>query len=55
VVYLATAWTAIGDTARALRWLSAYSPRADLHFQLHLKRDPLLRWIASKRPSLLAP
>jgi tetratricopeptide (TPR) repeat protein len=52
-VYLATAWTAIGDTARAIRWVSAYSPRADLHFQLHLKRDPELRWIATTRPALL--
>ena len=52
-VYLATAWTAIGDTTRAIRWASAYAPRADLHFQLHLKRDPELRWIATTRPSLL--
>jgi hypothetical protein len=54
-VYLAIAWTAIGDTARAIRWLTAYPPRADLHFQLHLKRDPELRWIAKVRPSLLTP
>jgi len=52
-VYLAIAWSAIGDTARAIRWLSAYAPRADLHFQLHVKRDPELRWIATARPSLL--
>ena len=54
-VYLGIAWTAVGDTLRALRWLSAYSPRADLHFQLHLKRDPALRWIATVHPALLAP
>src|SRR6185503_1508074 len=51
--YLATAWAAAGDTARALRWLAAYSPLADLHYQLHLQRDPGLRWIAKVRPSLL--
>jgi Flp pilus assembly protein TadD len=54
-VYLAIAWAAIGDTARAIQWLTAYPPRVDLHFQLHLKRDPDLRWIAKVRPSLLTP
>ena len=53
VVYLAIAWAAVGDTARAIRWLSDYAPRGDLHFQLHLKREPDLRWIAKVRPALL--
>ena len=38
---LATAYAVIGRKESALRWLEAYRPRAALHFQLHLKRDPL--------------
>jgi serine/threonine protein kinase/tetratricopeptide (TPR) repeat protein len=53
--YVGMAWAAAGDTARAIRLLSAYAPRGDLHYQLHLKREPGLRWIAKKRPALLAP
>jgi len=55
VSYLAAALAAVGDTSRAIRWLTAYSPRGDLHFQLHLKRDPGLRWIARVQPALLTP
>jgi tRNA A-37 threonylcarbamoyl transferase component Bud32/Tfp pilus assembly protein PilF len=44
-VLVAEAFAAIGDTAAALRWLSRYQPREDLHFQLHLKKDPALRWL----------
>jgi anaphase-promoting complex subunit 3 len=43
--YIATGMAAVGDTARALRLLSAYQPRGDLHYQLHLKRDPGLKWL----------
>ena len=46
--YLGTAYAAIGDTASAIRILSAYTPRGDLHYQLHLKRDPGLRWLRGK-------
>jgi serine/threonine protein kinase len=36
---------AVGDTAAAVQLMKAYSPRGDLHYQLHLKRDPGLRWL----------
>jgi serine/threonine protein kinase/Tfp pilus assembly protein PilF len=49
-VHLAAAWAAVGDTARAIRWLAAYPPQRDLHFQLHVKRDPGLRWFAQRAP-----
>ena len=44
-VYLGAALAAIGDTAGAVRLMKAYEPRGDLHYQLHLKRDPPLRWL----------
>jgi Flp pilus assembly protein TadD len=53
--YLGIAWAAAGDTARAIRWLSAYSPLGDLHYQLHLKREPDLRWLVTKQPALITP
>jgi tetratricopeptide (TPR) repeat protein len=43
--YVGAGIAAAGDTARALRLLSAHQPRGDLHYQLHLKRDPGLRWL----------
>jgi tRNA A-37 threonylcarbamoyl transferase component Bud32/tetratricopeptide (TPR) repeat protein len=43
-LYVGGALAALGDTAAAVRWLSAFQPRGDLHFQLHLKRDLMLRW-----------
>jgi serine/threonine protein kinase len=46
---LGEAFSAAGDTARAVRWLSAFSPRADVHYQLHLHRDPGLRWLRDPR------
>ena len=46
--YLGAALAAAGDTVEALKLLKAYTPRADLHYQLHLKRDPALRWVASR-------
>lgn len=42
---LGEAFSAAGDTTRAVYWLAAYQPRGDLHFQLHLHRDPALSWI----------
>jgi tetratricopeptide (TPR) repeat protein/tRNA A-37 threonylcarbamoyl transferase component Bud32 len=50
---LGDAFSAAGDTARAYRWLAAYAPRNDLHFQLHLRRDPELAWILDARYSAL--
>jgi serine/threonine protein kinase/Tfp pilus assembly protein PilF len=55
-VYLAAALAALGDTTKAVKLLSAYDPRGDLHFQLHLKRDPPLHWLSGKwGKGLLAP
>jgi tetratricopeptide (TPR) repeat protein len=39
---IGTAYAFIGNKESALEWLETYRPRASLHFQLHLKRDPLL-------------
>lgn len=39
-VYLAHAYAALGDAAHAVAWLRRYTPREDLHFQLHLRCDP---------------
>ncbi|HTO73463.1 MAG TPA: protein kinase [Gemmatimonadales bacterium] len=46
-VYFAGAYLAMGDTAHAFRWLQAYSQREDLHFQLHLRCDPVLAKLRS--------
>lgn len=46
--WIGGALAAIGDTSGAVRLLKAYQPRGDLHFQLHLKRDPALRWLREK-------
>jgi tetratricopeptide (TPR) repeat protein/tRNA A-37 threonylcarbamoyl transferase component Bud32 len=40
--YLAWAFAHTGQPQRALRILEAYQPRRDIHFQLHLQRDPTL-------------
>jgi tetratricopeptide (TPR) repeat protein/tRNA A-37 threonylcarbamoyl transferase component Bud32 len=40
--YLAWAFAATGQPERALRILERYQPRRDMHFQLHLQRDPAL-------------
>ena len=37
------------DTLAAVRFMQKYQPREDMHFQLHLKRDPGLRWIKGSR------
>jgi tetratricopeptide (TPR) repeat protein/tRNA A-37 threonylcarbamoyl transferase component Bud32 len=39
-VYLAWGFTATDQKERALRLLERYEPRKDVHFQLHLQRDP---------------
>jgi cytochrome c-type biogenesis protein CcmH/NrfG/tRNA A-37 threonylcarbamoyl transferase component Bud32 len=48
-VWLGHAFSSAGDTARAYRWLAAFSPRDDVHFQLHLHRDPALAWVRDPR------
>ena len=58
VVYLAEAYAALGETGHAISWLQQYTPRGDLHFQLHLRCDPSLAPIATDprfRALLLAP
>ena len=40
--YLAWAFAGTGQETRALRLLARYEPRFDMHFQLHLQRDPML-------------
>jgi serine/threonine protein kinase len=39
-VFLAETYAGLGDATTALRLLTDYRPRADLHFQLHLRCDP---------------
>jgi Tfp pilus assembly protein PilF/tRNA A-37 threonylcarbamoyl transferase component Bud32 len=54
--FLGAAFAAVGDTARAYAWLARYTPRSDVHFQLHLKRDPPLAWVHDPRyRSILSP
>jgi hypothetical protein len=43
--YIGAALAAVGDTVEAVRVLKAYTPRDDVHYQLHLKRDPALHWL----------
>ncbi|HSR92667.1 MAG TPA: protein kinase [Gemmatimonadales bacterium] len=45
-VYFAETYAGLGDATTALRLLRDYQPRADLHFQLHLRCDPLLDPVA---------
>jgi serine/threonine protein kinase/Tfp pilus assembly protein PilF len=40
--YLAWGFSGTGQPERALRLLERYQPRGDVHFQLHLQRDPAL-------------
>jgi serine/threonine protein kinase/Tfp pilus assembly protein PilF len=46
--YLAWAFSATGQPERAMRILERYQPRRDVHFQLHLQRDPALDPLRSK-------
>jgi serine/threonine protein kinase/tetratricopeptide (TPR) repeat protein len=39
-VSLAQVYAALGDPNHAIAWLRRYTPREDLHFQLHLRCDP---------------
>ena len=41
-VSLASAYAAAGVKSKAISWLERYHPKGDLHFQLHLQRDPQL-------------
>jgi tRNA A-37 threonylcarbamoyl transferase component Bud32/tetratricopeptide (TPR) repeat protein len=45
--WIGAALAAAGDTAAAVRLLESYQPRTDLHYQLHMKRDPGLGWLRS--------
>jgi len=55
-VFLGVALSAAGDTARAYHWLASFSPRGDVHFQLHLHREPALAWLRDPRyRGLLSP
>jgi tetratricopeptide (TPR) repeat protein len=45
-VFIAEAHATAGDADRAMHWLDAYTPSADLHFQLHLRCDPMFDPIA---------
>lgn len=55
--FLGTTLASLHDTVEAVRVLKSYIPREDVHYQLHLKRDPGLRWIKGSRweSELLAP
>jgi hypothetical protein len=57
VAWVAAALAAVNDTLGAVRMIRKYDPREDIHFQLHLKRDPGLRWIKGSRweKDLLVP
>lgn len=39
VVYLSHAYAALNEREKAVRWIEQHEPRADLHFQLHLRCD----------------
>ncbi|HUR92867.1 MAG TPA: protein kinase [Gemmatimonadaceae bacterium] len=38
-IYLAHAYAALAEREKAVRWIEQHEPRADLHFQLHLRCD----------------
>ena len=42
VIALGSAYAALGMRDKALQWLEKYHPKGNLHFQLHLQRDPQL-------------
>jgi tetratricopeptide (TPR) repeat protein len=46
VIYLAAAHAVAGDRAGAVDWLRRFEPSRNLHFQLHLRCDPLLDVLA---------
>lgn len=45
-VWLAQANAAVGNTDRAIWWLRRFAPQRELHYQLHLRCDPLFDPIA---------
>ena len=46
--YMGNTLAALGDTAAAVRFLEKAISRNDIHYQLHLKRDPGLEWLRGK-------
>ncbi len=40
VVWVAEGWAALGDRDHAITLLRRFVEPSDLHFQLHLRRDP---------------
>ena len=47
-VYVAQAWSELGDPGPVVRWLEKYDRPRDLHFQLHLRCDPPFDRIRAK-------
>jgi cytochrome c-type biogenesis protein CcmH/NrfG len=45
-LFIAEAHAVAGDTDGAMHWLGRYTPSGDLHFQLHLRCDPMFDPIA---------
>lgn len=39
-VYMSQAYAALGEAEHAVGWLARFQPRANMHFQLHLRCDP---------------
>lgn len=48
-VYLAQDYTALGEINKVVQWRMRYDRRRDLHFQLHLRCDPLFDPIRDDR------
>jgi len=46
--YMGAALAALGDTLGAVRFMEKVEPLEDVHYQLHLKRDPGLSWLKGK-------
>jgi tetratricopeptide (TPR) repeat protein/tRNA A-37 threonylcarbamoyl transferase component Bud32 len=57
VISLASAYAAVGDRERSVAWLERNTPRASLHFQLHLRQDLQLDPVRSlpRFQALLSP
>lgn len=45
-IFLAQAHAALGNTDRAIWWLRGFAPQRELHYQLHVRCDPLFDPIA---------
>jgi cytochrome c-type biogenesis protein CcmH/NrfG len=48
-LFIAEAHAVAGDADGAMHWLGAYTPSGDLHFQLHLRCDPMFDPVAGDR------